>query len=165
MAIKFSDKSTPPRQSEELTKSLQLLLKGKPNKRKAEFDRLTYQRNYMRGVRSEKCYIYVISAESGPLKIGIARKLAERLDTLQSCSPVKLFLRAAWEMETSVEAQRLEIKVHGALSEYHSHREWFDCPLDKAVETIIYEGAKKRVDLASFTPKEPKRTPWDRHKP
>lgn len=64
--------------------------------------------------------IYFIGSEAGPIKIGVADCAKSRLETLQTGSPVKLFIMA--EMSGGPNIER---SYHEKFSEHRLHGEWF----------------------------------------
>lgn len=77
-------------------------------------------------------WIYVIGPVSGaqPVKIGIAYDPPQRLRELQAGSPVTLEIHYTEEVGSI--AKRFETAIHRALSDRHSHGEWFSVTPDEA---------------------------------
>jgi predicted GIY-YIG superfamily endonuclease len=83
-------------------------------------------------------YLYIIQAKGTDyFKIGITNDLKKRLSTLQTGSPIKLYLVRYYLIYT--DANKLEKLIHNYLSEYHIHLEWYSISISKLkdIEMII----------------------------
>ena len=132
--------------------------------RQKAFDRTEYQREYMRDRRSAICYVYVIGIKDGPLKIGVSADLVQRKDTLGAQSPYPLTIFAVWQAASRKQAEDIEYAAHSRLSDFHSHYEWFSCPLAAAIDAVKDSGASTVVDLTTIILSLEKRKPWLRRK-
>ena len=132
--------------------------------RQTAFNRTEYQREYMRDRRSSVCYVYVIGVKDGPMKIGVSTDLAQRMDTLGAQSPYPLTIFAVWQAASRKQAEDIEYAAHSSLSGFHSHYEWFACPLDAAMDAVKVGGASIVVDLTTISLNPEKRKPWLRRK-
>lgn len=65
--------------------------------------------------------LYFIGSQDGPVKIGVTTNLAQRLEHLQTASPVRLEVLAATEADTW-----LEREYHRFFNHCRLHGEWFD---------------------------------------
>lgn len=84
--------------------------------------------------------IYFIRAvNTRSFKVGVASDPRKRLRELRIGSPVKLVLSRDVECDNAFEVEQ---RIHGCLKEFHSHGEWFNCPIDKALQ--IFDSQVKR---------------------
>ena len=75
-----------------------------------------------RQMRPVSCqFVYFIQCSAGPIKIGVAVNIAERLKALQTASPFRLHLIAC-----IVGGYELEAKLHDRLAVHRLQGEWFD---------------------------------------
>lgn len=99
--------------------------------------------------------IYVISAEGGPIKIGISDDPEQRKRCLQQNSP--FYLRVAWTSDVSGDdAWDVEDKAHEFLHKYRMRGEWFNTSVEngelasiKAISEIscLSKGMNSEEDL------------------
>lgn len=88
--------------------------------------------------RRSNRWVYVIgSLVVRPVKIGVSDDPEERLDDLQTGSPVPLVL--LWQVHGG---QRLESMLHERFAAYRTHGEWFDFGDDDPVLTVAEEAAR-----------------------
>ena len=66
------------------------------------------------------CVAYFVQAATGQVKIGRSKRLADRLEALRACSPVKLRL-VGWAPERGW----LENQLHFTFGRHRLHGEWF----------------------------------------
>lgn len=93
----------------------------------AEVDRLERRRD----LREAQNHIYFIQgAGGGPIKIGKASNVAQRLAALQACSPVQLLVLATMKAPPS-----METKLHQEFAAHRLHGEWFQ-PVGAVLERI-----------------------------
>jgi hypothetical protein len=89
-------------------------------------------------------FIYFIRpvGEAGPVKIGCSTRPLSRLDQLMTWSPIPLEIAA-----TCPGDYKLEARIHNALADCHSHREWFlsDGRISMAIRLL---NAGKPIDQA-----------------
>jgi hypothetical protein len=78
--------------------------------------------------------VYVIAAEGGPVKVGIALNPWHRLVQLQSGIEERLTLAFAGRVEGRAKA--LEAETHRILAPHHHWGEWFKTSVDVAVDAI-----------------------------
>lgn len=79
--------------------------------------------------------VYVIGAESNPVKIGIADRIKVRLSQLQIGCPDKLHVHHVVKVPF-VLAEEIEAAAHRELSEHHRRGEWFNVDKAKAAEVV-----------------------------
>lgn len=72
--------------------------------------------------RRGSCFVYLIKAENGLIKIGKTVDIRQRFRTLYTMCPVKLELVAFLETEL---ADELEIRLHSEFSDKRVKGEWF----------------------------------------
>lgn len=77
--------------------------------------------------------IYVIKSEAGPLKVGIARRPADRMAELQRASGATLSLV---HVEAVEDARGVEQVAHDLLRAARMHGEWFNTDATLAVQAI-----------------------------
>jgi hypothetical protein len=77
---------------------------------------------------------FIRAAESRRLKIGIARNVQERLNTLQTGSPEPLAIEASFEIDGCI----TEKQLHAIFKDCHIRREWFEStpPLEALIANI-----------------------------
>lgn len=73
-----------------------------------------------RSARASTQVVYFIQCDGGPIKIGVALNVTDRLQTLQCGSPVKLRV-----IGCLAGGYELEAKLHRRLAAYRLHGEWF----------------------------------------
>lgn len=79
--------------------------------------------------------VYVIGAEQGPYKIGIASDAERRMRLLQTGNPERLQIHHTAEVEVAM-AKRVEASAHRLLSAKRLVGEWFAVPLAAAIEAV-----------------------------
>lgn len=85
---------------------------------------------------AERIYCYAIQAgPDGPIKIGVARKPAERLKTLQTGNASELRGLAAWRVLPYEEAA-----IHKAFADLRLRGEWFK-PAPELIDFVLLRGA------------------------
>lgn len=79
--------------------------------------------------------IYVVRSEPGPVKVGIAGRVARRLSQLRvsSAVPLHLFFCA----ETDDDVALLERQTHQILSDSHMTGEWFNVTAQEAAHAVV----------------------------
>src|SRR5690606_24379418 len=79
-------------------------------------------------------YVYVIGIQDAarPVKIGVAEDIKKRMLALQTGSPQKLELKAAFLLSTRREAAYTEVVAHAHFSSARQHGEWFDIDASEA---------------------------------
>jgi hypothetical protein len=88
--------------------------------------------------RISRRWVYVIgSPVVRPVKIGVSDDPEERLEDLQTGSPVPLVL--LWQVYGG---QRLESLLHERFTAYRTHGEWFDFGDDDPILTVAEEAAR-----------------------
>ncbi len=78
--------------------------------------------------------LYVIGPKSGPFKIGITNDIKRRLSGLQTGNAAELLVHNVFNAE---DAKRVESSVHAALSSARVNGEWFDCDLQRIIDTVV----------------------------
>lgn len=81
-----------------------------------------------------KDFVYVIGAETGPQKIGIAGDVGRRLKSIQTGSHVPI--RVAFSIEANGAAEHVENYAHWVLREKRMAGEWFNVAPEEAVAAI-----------------------------
>ena len=77
-----------------------------------------------------KIFIYVISSEMGPVKIGLSSDVRNRLKVLQTSFPYTLSISFQERIIRS-SAEFVEKKAHATLADRRMRGEWFSCPFGK----------------------------------
>lgn len=90
-------------------------------------------RQVMRSKRSERGFVYVISAPNGYVKIGSGSNPFERFSMIQTSSPLILSLAYVCECMRPVD---VEEAVHRLLDIHRRHREWFEVAADRAIDAV-----------------------------
>jgi predicted GIY-YIG superfamily endonuclease len=80
--------------------------------------------------------VYVIGSGGGPVKIGYARNVNKRLQSLQIGSHEQLYVLETIDRLTHKEALAIERAVHKELADKRVRGEWFDVSLDEAMKAI-----------------------------
>jgi len=94
-------------------------------------------------------FVYVICADSGPVKIGIAADPRKRLSGVQTGHPQRLVLHFAAEVADAATARRVEAHCHAQLAACRLSGEWFDCDPDTAADLVKSTSAQWRQDQAA----------------
>lgn len=72
------------------------------------------------------CFLYFIQAEEqGPIKIGIAKNVENRLKSLQSSNPEKLKVLKKFKLSSRDKAKELELRFHRFFRHTRIIGEWF----------------------------------------
>ena len=89
--------------------------------------------------------VYVIQAEGGPIKVGVATYPKKRLATLRTAAPFPLSLAHVQEVEDA-KAYAIERAAHALLGETRLHGEWFSASVEDAKRAIAdaLEGLNER---------------------
>ena len=109
-----------------------------------DIDRPT-RRHLLAPTKKKQPGIYVIGTDTGHLKIGITSNPVRRVNDLQIATPDKLDLLFFVRCK-GVVAQDIERHTHNLLRNYRTKGEWFNVPLDKAIDTILQVVRWKPVD-------------------
>jgi hypothetical protein len=98
-------------------------------------------------------HVYVIEAEGGPVKIGIARDPHQRLATLRTAAPLPLRI-AHIEAVEEKSAAHIEKQAHRALAPHRLHGEWFATTATIARDAIqqAREATESQLDCVSPPP-------------
>lgn len=83
-------------------------------------------------------YVYLVQAENGAVKIGVANNVYIRLSSLQTGSPVVLKMLYCLECPSPHIAYKVEAILHNYYSEYHIHLEWYNVPVERVVKDIAF---------------------------
>lgn len=86
-------------------------------------------------------YVYLIQAESGPVKIGIANDPSRRLSDLQTANYELLTLMYRIECNSPEQALMVERALHERYSDQCIRGEWFDIDPQSAVKDIEFATA------------------------
>ena len=73
---------------------------------------------------------FVRSGRNGPIKIGVAKNVENRMDTLQTGNPTELILIAKVKCKSKAHAYSLETQLHKIYSRKRIRREWFSSELN-----------------------------------
>lgn len=87
-----------------------------------------------------KTYIYVIGAVNEAMKIGIAKNVSKRLESLQTGNHRELSILYTYPIASPQLAERVEKDIHKYLHFIHIRGEWFKYKPGKAnkiIEKII----------------------------
>ncbi len=77
-------------------------------------------------VDNSSYFIYfILNEDSQAIKIGLAKDVEKRIETLQTSNPVKLELIKSIQVKSKKEAQGLEKQLHEKFSELRIIGEWF----------------------------------------
>jgi Meiotically up-regulated gene 113 len=90
------------------------------------------------------CYIYAISSEGGPRKIGISAHPEIRAKQLQTAYPQRVTVQRTWH---HTNARAVEAEVHRLLAPWRIRGEWFDVSQIRATAAI--QRAISHVDSGS----------------
>lgn len=83
-------------------------------------------------------YLYLITSESGLVKIGTSKSPEERLRTLQTGSPEKLHLSFLIELPDPKAAYQLESQLHLYYAFYRKDGEWYRISASSIIKDIEY---------------------------
>lgn len=101
--------------------------------------------------------VYVIEGrQTGQVKIGVASNVKARLESMQSGSPVDLWLRFSMKMKDSASAVAVELAVHNRLSAHRQRGEWFMVDWEAARDAIVNIAAC----MPAVNDGEPRSTQW-----
>src|SRR6185312_11306163 len=96
-------------------------------------------------------YIYIVSIEDGPTKVGHTMDTARRMKQLQALFPWReLFLAGKWPVGASI-AHATERYVHWLLRKSHISGEWFDASREEVV-AAIEKGLRGEVNHYDMIP-------------
>lgn len=90
-------------------------------------------RGYASGNRGS-VILYVMESV-GLVKVGLSADMTKRMKSLAAASPVPVRLAGSQEVRGDVAAWA-EYLAHLALSDCHSHSEWFRCDVDRALAVV-----------------------------
>lgn len=101
--------------------------------------------------------VYVIGPEGGPFKVGVSHDPHDRMQTLQTGSPIVLRLHFHEPCASpEVPARLVEAWAHALLNHSRTHGEWFACTLDDAI-TAVSRAAREAHSLDRKPPARPPR--------
>jgi hypothetical protein len=95
-------------------------------------------------------HVYIIEAEGGAVKIGIARDPHRRLTTLQTSAPMPL--RLAHETVEEETASHIERQAHRSLSAHRLQGEWFATTASIARDAIRQARETTESQLECISP-------------
>jgi hypothetical protein len=76
-------------------------------------------------------YVYFMFADTGHMKIGVAKDPEARRRTLQTGCPVRIQLGGAWDTaHHGVDPYEVERALHLIFTPYKTRGEWFETPSD-----------------------------------
>ena len=110
----------------------------------------------MSDLTSNSCYVYVIQAASGAVKIGIAANVQSRLSDLQSANHEKLTVVHTLGFATRRVAQAVEQAMHESYAPYSIRGEWFTVNAERVIEDMKFAleiGNAVRGYSVEFAPK------------
>lgn len=96
-------------------------------------------------------HVYVIQAEGGPVKVGVAGDPLRRLVALQTASFARLSLHFA-KVVPSGQAAQVEARAHQQLADKRRAGEWFDVPAATAADALVSAARDLGVDLQDRGP-------------
>jgi len=107
------------------------------------------------GLVVKKCFVYFVQMGSiGPIKIGVAKNVERRLESLQTGNPYKLKLLTMIECTNSLKAYDLERKMNSKFSNHNIRGEWFNSGilnLMHEVREIEKEAIEIQLDIQQLT--------------
>jgi len=72
-------------------------------------------------------FVYIIrSGKRGAYKIGVAKNVESRLETLQTGNPAELFIIAKFDFGSKAKAYQMEYSLHRMFKRHRIRGEWFD---------------------------------------
>src|SRR6185503_4362187 len=77
--------------------------------------------------------IYVMTAGTRHVKVGVSIDVEERVKAVQTGCPFKVQIARQW---VSRDAYKIERLAHMALAKYRKAGEWFDVPSKAAIEIV-----------------------------
>ena len=80
-------------------------------------------------------FIYVIGPKDPPIKIGITGDCEQRLKSLQTGHSQKLYIHYREPVDKKI-AKLYEGIIHKNLKHNQTHGEWFDIPIEDAINEI-----------------------------
>jgi hypothetical protein len=92
-------------------------------------------------------WLYVVEAQPGPVKVGIAKDVWRRFDFLQTACFVPLELKFAAECAPA-DATLVESEAHKILSASRIIGEWFSVSCEMAIQTIKDAAKSLNCELA-----------------
>lgn len=94
-------------------------------------------------------FVYVIGLErgDGPLKIGIAEHIRSRLSGLNTSSPFRFCVRAAWSARNVQTTTDAEYAAHAVLADQRAHGEWFNCSIPEAIAAVETSPDLTRISI------------------
>ena len=93
--------------------------------------------------------VYVIAAEGGPVKVGIAGNPRRRLSTLRTASAVRLDLM--FSAEASDSARLVERRAHDIMAADRKAGEWFEVASEQAIAALKQAAAEIGCELAPLS--------------
>lgn len=85
---------------------------------------------------TDEVFVYVIGPNNGPQKIGFAKNVRLRLETLQVGCPFDLCIHHAESTPNELTARRIEKMAHRLLKSSRQRGEWFNVSPTLATETV-----------------------------
>lgn len=79
--------------------------------------------------------VYIIGSGDGPIKIGIAMDVEDRVAVLQTGHPHRLYVVRAYRFGAGI-ARKVERYCHEELSRHRCNGEWFDIPKETAIAVV-----------------------------
>jgi len=92
-------------------------------------------------------FVYVVSSDTGVVKVGFSKDVASRLATLQTGNPDRLKVYTHHEVPASL-AQIVERRAHELLHAAHMCGEWFQVTAHEAEDAIL-------TAILEIVPREP----------
>ena len=83
-------------------------------------------------------YLYLIGTKDNKQKIGISNDPEKRLKALQTGNPEPLFIHYTIELPDR-KAFKVEKHLHREYSHYNIKNEWFELPMEDAIQLMTYE--------------------------
>lgn len=100
--------------------------------------------------KNDLCYLYVVAVagDSGPVKIGISRDPENRLNGLQTASPLLLYSVHTFKFPQRDIATYIEANIHQHLADRRGIGEWFNiAPIEALFEVVQFICAIIEVHL------------------
>lgn len=84
------------------------------------------------------CYVYVIQVASGPVKIGIAQDVRNRIEELQTANYEELQCAYSFACVSVEQSSSLEALLHRRYRAQHIRGEWFDVRPENIIADIEF---------------------------
>ena len=85
---------------------------------------------------SAACFVYIIGREEGPVKVGISRNPAGRLDQIKAGCPFEIDVICQASMPDRSAAFAIEYAFHSSNSDRRLSGEWFEMDWESAADAV-----------------------------